>query len=325
MAKGNVRAVSPDLQTIIGHPGTKFEEFVRSVAKQFAPTVMVVAATGNVTKPVVQALVQDYPNQFNVHGTARDLSKIPADDSVTYHQFDFDRPEQLKTLLKGVDYVFFTAPIGPNENRCELVRPVIDASKECGVRHVVLSSVLGAEYEQIAFAKQFRGLEKYLESSGLDWTILRPTGFMENIWGQAEQIRKQNIYPVPMKNAAFSPIATRDIGRIAAKILTNPSAHKGKHYAITGPESLTGEKHAEILSKVLGKEVKYVDLDPEILRGALQGMGMAQWLVKAVIELQVEVISKNMANFISPETKNILGTDGTTFEEFVKGIAPSLK
>jgi len=285
---------------------------------------MVFAATANTSKAVLQSLTRGYPSQFTLHATSRDISKVNL-PGVKMHQFDFDQKDKLPELLKGVDYVYFTAPAGPMENRCEIVRPIIDAAKASGVKHVVLLSVAGAEYEAITFTKQFRPLEKHLEASGLNWTIVRPNAFMDNIFGSADQIRKQGVYAQPLKNGVVSVISLTDIGRVIGKIFSNPAPHVKKHYLLTGPEALSGQQQADIISKVTGKEVKYFDLDPEHLRQYLTGSGMPQWLANAMVELCAEVLAKNMGSGISPDVKNILGHSGTTFAEFILSISPALK
>jgi len=324
LATGAARDVSPSLKQIIGNSGISFEQFLRQNSKLFYPVVMVFAATANTSKAVLQSISREYPSQFTVHATSRDISKVNL-PGVTLHQFDFEQKDKLPELLKGVDYVYFTAPSGPMENRCEIVRPVIDAAKAAGVKHVVLLSVAGAEYEGITLTKQFRPLEKHLEASGLNWTIVRPNAFMDNIFGSADQIRKQGVYAQTLKNAAVSVISIVDIAKVVGKIFSNPTPHVKKHYTLTGPESLTGQQQCDIITKVLTKEVKYVDLDPEHLRQYLTGAGMPQWLANGMVELCAEVLAKNMGSGISPDVKNILGHSGTTYADFILSIAPALK
>ena len=95
-------------------------------------------------------------------------------------------------------------------------------------------------------------------------------------------------------SACMSYIDVRDIAAIAAKSLTADS-HAGKTYELNGPEALTAADVAGKISRLTGRGVRYVDIPFEALRKSLQGMGMPEWQVNALLELQ-EYYTQEMAH-----------------------------
>lgn len=90
------------------------------------------------------------------------------------------------------------------------------------MRHIVLLSVAGAQYEGVLFAKEFRLTEKHLEASGLQWATLRAAAFQENVLGAVQYV-KQGIYGQPLGEdqvkGRFAPVAVSDIGTRSFSVL----------------------------------------------------------------------------------------------------------
>src|SRR5262249_20964450 len=150
------------------------------------------------------------------------------------------------------------------------------------VKHVLFLSVVGAEYEAIRFARQFRFGEKYVEASGLNWTHLRTIFFQDNFLGWADGIKHGALY-LGIRDGRFPPLNVGDIGEIAANIVTS-GGHEGKAYNVTGPELLAGDDVAAIFSEVTGKPVKYVSPEPATTFKSLVDSGVQEWQAKGFLE-----------------------------------------
>src|SRR5262245_16454898 len=132
---------------------------------------------------------------------------------------DYERPATLRAALKGCDELFLLGPTVENQTQLELAG--VEAAKAAGVRHAVTQSVLGAEGEDYSFAKVHRPVEKALESSGLTWTFLRPTSFMQNVVTfMAPTIRTEGRFYSACGQARISHVDVRDIAAVARKALT---------------------------------------------------------------------------------------------------------
>jgi uncharacterized protein YbjT (DUF2867 family) len=84
---------------------------------------------------------------------------------------------------------------------------------------------------------------------------------------------KAGLLHVPFGTGKHAPIAAEDQGRVIAGILEDPGAHKGKIYPLFGPVGYTYRETAQVLSRVLGKDVQYKQADFEEFSRALQARG----------------------------------------------------
>jgi uncharacterized protein YbjT (DUF2867 family) len=151
---------------------------------------------------------------------------------------------------------------------------LIDSAQEIGVEHFVFISVLGADrgYEDAPVFKAKRAVEKYLETSGLSYTILRPAGLASNLLSLAERFRETGIYVLigDPKNRT-SIISTDDLAKMAVDSVTVEAA-RNQILGVGGPEILMREDIPKIFSRIFNKEP--VVINPPLIvvdtfRGAL--------------------------------------------------------
>ena len=164
---------------------------------------------------------------------------------------DFWDPSTFGPVLLGADRVFLLRPppisrVGPTLNR------FIDAARDRGVRHVVFSSVAGAESNRIV---PHHRVEEHLLSSGLAWTTLRPGFSAQNLATayRSDIVGSNRVY-VPAGDGLAAFIDSRDIGEIAARALVE-EGHVGMAYHLTGPEAISFADLTSILSDVLGRPI----------------------------------------------------------------------
>ena len=281
-------------------------------------TILIIGAAGNNGLATLTALANKKLDNVTIRAGVRSAEKghqlqnqFPAIETAV---IDLDAPETLTAAFEGVTKVFIIP--GNVENRAQHAKHAIDAAVAAGtVKNVVLYSVVGAEWEAILFAKQFREAEKYLEASGLAWTHLRTIWFQENFLGWAEGIKQGNFY-FGVRDGQFAPLNVGDIGEIAANILTS-DGHENKAYNITGPELLTGQEIANQFSKITSKPVNYVSPSEEATLESLLTSGWPEWQAKGVLEL-FEVFASNQAAIISPDGEALLGKPLTKLDTFLE-------
>src|SRR5688572_549197 len=183
-------------------------------------TILITGATGTVGNQVVKKLSNlDVKVRAGVHSLIKGENlKFP---NVEVCELKFHKPESLKAVFTGVDRVFMITPM--TEDQVEIGKSLIDAAKAAGVKHVVKLSAAGAELEHtIQLGRWHREVEKYLEESGLNYTILRPASFMQNFVDYyGNSIRKENKIYLPLGNGKVSFIDARDIADVAACVLTS--------------------------------------------------------------------------------------------------------
>ena len=110
-----------------------------------------------------------------------------------------------------------------------------------------------------------------LEASGLPYTSLRPTFYMQNILSAAQSVASAGMIYMPFKDAKLGMVDMRDVAGTAAKVLTT-EGHEAQTYALTGPAAISLHDVASGLSNALRKEVKYVNVPLQAAREAMVGV-----------------------------------------------------
>ena len=276
--------------------------------------ILVTGASGTVGTEVVKALGG---RSARVRAGYRTRPQnVPAGmESVA---LDYDRPETIRPALQGVDTLFLLS------NTVDPELKVVDEAKRAGVKRIVKLSVIGAAAEGFTFARWHRAVEKYIEASGLAWTFLRPNGFMQNVVNyMGETIRSQSAIYSPAGNAAASHIDARDIGAVGARVLTE-KGHDGKAYELTGPAALTDGQIAEILSRVLGRAIRYVPITREQYKQAAVAAGTPEGYADALLDLY-RYYAEGKAAVVTPAVRELTGRDPIPFEQFARDHADKLR
>ena len=171
---------------------------------------------------------------------------------VEVRAFDFNDPATWDAL-RGADRLFLVRPPQISRVKRDLL-PAVDAALEAGVRQVVFLSLLGAEKNRLV---PHRAVEDHLRESGAAWTFLRAGFFMQNlVTTHRSDIRDRGEIVVPAGRGRTSFVDARDIAAVAVAALAEPG-HSGEAYDLTGPEALTYGEVADVLSDVLGREIRY--------------------------------------------------------------------
>ncbi len=135
-----------------------------------------------------------------------------------------------------------------------LLFPAIDAAREAGVQQIVFLSLIGVERNRVV---PHYKVEQYLLGSGVPYTFLRPSFFMQNLnTTHRAEIKEQNEIFVPAGTGKTSFIDVRDIAAVAALTLTEPG-HTNRAYGLTGSEALDYYQVAAVLSEVLRRPIIY--------------------------------------------------------------------
>src|SRR6266849_5216043 len=236
---------------------------------------------------------------------------------------DFADKSSLQNALQGIESVYLVC--GPAPELVALEGNMIDASKEAGVRHIVLNSALGAGDFLKSFPSWHFHVEQKLKRAGLAYTILRPNGFLQNIVTyNAGSIRAEGAFYAAMGNAKVSMIDVRDVGAVAAKILLEPRRHSGNIYELNGPEAVSNSEIAERISRIAERKVSYVDIPEEAQRKAMLDLGMPEWQVTAILQLQ-EYYRSGRCAAIDGTVAKLLGRPERTLDQYLREIASSFQ
>ncbi|MEJ1242243.1 NAD(P)H-binding protein [Chryseolinea sp. T2] len=226
---------------------------------------------------------------------------------------NFDQPDSLQRAMQGCDKLFLLT--APDERHFERERTIIDIAIESGIKQIVRVSTGDANLSsRLAYARSHAEIDHYLRTRPVNWTILRPTGFMQNFIGSSFAISKGSL-PHMMHEGQISYIDLRDIALVAKCVLTDEKHHRAIYY-LTGAESLTVRAVAELLTAGLDKEVEASTITEAEMRKILSYSGMSAWHKDALIE-QFIIGSNGCEIDVTEEVQRITGKLPRSFTQFV--------
>ncbi|MCA3716175.1 NmrA family NAD(P)-binding protein [Phenylobacterium sp.] len=280
--------------------------------------ILVTGAAGNIGAEIVkrlQARKADFAVMTHASGGA------PAGAGET--QGDFLDPASLRRAFEGVDTLFLLFPLVPEMPR--MAANAVAAAKAAGVRHIVRSSGAGADAASpAAIAKVHGEIDALIRNSGIPFTLLLPTSFMQNLvnfYGAA--IRDGALY-APRGDGATAVIDVRDIADVAVEVLTHPAAHAGQSYTLTGPENLTDAQMVSAIARQIGRDVRYVDVPEAAAVDSLTRMGSPPQVIEWLMSLN-HVIKQGWAAGGSPVVETITGRPPRNLADFVRENAAAWK
>lgn len=179
--------------------------------------------------------------------------------------FDLEDIHSFSSALGNLDILFLIRPPQLSNVKKYFV-PLIKACVQNNVRHIIFLSVQGADRSR---AIPHRRIEEIIMSSGIPFTILRPSYFMQNLTTTLrDDIVKRDRIFLPAGNAPFLWVDVDDIGRSVRAIAQNAPAHYNKIYTITGAEHHTFSTVANMLSETLERTIRFEN--PNILRFVIE-------------------------------------------------------
>jgi uncharacterized protein YbjT (DUF2867 family) len=186
--------------------------------------------------------------------------------------FDWDDPSTHDAALAGVGAVYLVPP-GQSVTFASQVHDLLDRAQSAGVGHVTYLSARGVEHAPAEVA--MRAVELDLAARGeLTHTVLRPGWFMQNFSEYIFQpdIAADGTIAVPTGNGAEAFVHADDIADVAVATLSDPDAHDGAGYTLTGPDALTFAEVASAIGAAVGRTITHVDVERgDWLAGALAG------------------------------------------------------
>ncbi|MEU0386608.1 NAD(P)H-binding protein [Streptomyces chartreusis] len=213
--------------------------------------ILVTGATGNIGSALLRELRGCGVGALR--GFTRDAARAAFPEGVEAVEGDFAEPESLKPALDGVRSLFLVSRLGPDAH-------IIETARLAGVEHVVLvSSITAQTHPHLGPAGENLAVERLLKDSGMAWTILRPTQFASNALMWAASVREHETVRAPYADTGLPTIHPADIASVARVALTEPG-HRGRTYALTGPEPVTARQQVEAIAAALGRDVPFTEV-----------------------------------------------------------------
>jgi len=232
---------------------------------------------------------------------------------------DVSDADTVTRALQGAEKAFLTLPNG--QRQLEQEKQFTDLAVAAGVKHLVkMSSMEAVAHAETPIPRAHWAVEEYIRASGLDWTMVKPNFFMQNLLSSAGSIKAQRKFSLPMGNGTTGMADIRDIGAVCAEVLTGQGpagkGHAGQSYEITGPEVLTFHEVADRFSAVLGEKVEYVPMPMEQFRERMRKI-LEPWHLNAVCELFREIAEVGL-DHTTDTFRKLIGRDARPVTQFIQ-------
>jgi uncharacterized protein YbjT (DUF2867 family) len=257
----------------------------------------------------------------------RDPSRLPAHvrERVAVVPGSHGDLEVVSQAFEGADAVFWLVPPDRQAESVEaayvdFTRPACDAFKNQGVSRVVGVSALGRGTALAGSAGLVSGslaMDDLIASTGVSYRALTLPSFMDNILGQVEAIKSQGMFFSPVSGDRKIPTcATRDIAAAAARLLLDHSWSGSGSVPVLGPEDLSFDDMAQIMSEVLGKPVRFQQIPSEVLRARLIEHGTSEAMAQGMVDMMV---AKN-EGLDNAEPRTPQSTTPTSFRQWCEDV-----
>ncbi|MGH3738527.1 MAG: SDR family oxidoreductase [Micromonosporaceae bacterium] len=256
-------------------------------------------------------------------GKAAALTGLPTVDVV---EGDMLRPETLGPALDGVQRVLMIS--SARERMVDTQRTFIDAAKAAGVGHIVKFSgeEFGVGFDPYAFSgtRQHVEIERYLEDSGVAWTHLRPSQFMQfYLPGTLTGVDpRERALVMPIGDSRLAPVDIEDIAKVAVGILRT-EGHEGNSYDMTGPEALTMHEVVGRITEATGEKFRYVEVSFEEKRQSLAA-GCPPPVVD-ILDALFRERRRCAESQVRMDTHKRFEVEPTTFAEFARRNAAAFR
>lgn len=279
-----------------------------------APKILLTGATGNTGRVVAERL-RERGQPFAALARSEQRRRQLEAAGIDVMLGDFDDPRGLVRALDGIERAYLVCT--PDEHLIPREVAFIRAAKQAGVRRIVKCSAYMANLTERSQNLRAHGaIEAELIHSGLEYTIVRPHGFMQSftLFGWP-MIAKLGVLSLPAGEGGIPLIDVRDVAEVITRALIEDQ-HVGKIYDLTGPEVLSGARQAEVLTRVLARPVRYVPGQEWQLTLLMRLFGVPPTPTEHVIK----VFRMQREHVFETTTATLaeLGITPITYEQFVR-------
>lgn len=273
---------------------------------------LVLGATGKTGRHLVPDLVL---RGVPVKAASRHPEPVRA--GVTPVAFDWAKPSTWDGALGGVDRVYVVGP-ALHTDPTALIAEFLGRAAAAGVTRVVHLSAWGVAQSE----SPLREVERAVEGSGLEWTILRPNWFAQNFSESffLGAITDRGVVLAPSAGAAVSFVDARDIAAVAAEALTG-SGHAGQGYQLSGSRSVTFAEVAAILSQVSGRTIRHEDSSLESFSAYVVSQGVPAAYAGILTGLFEHGIRPGFAAPVTPVVEAVTGRPAMSFADYAADAA----
>ncbi|WP_030992899.1 SDR family oxidoreductase [Streptomyces sp. NRRL WC-3744] len=222
----------------------------------------------------------------------------------------------VSSLLEGIDAVFLATANVPDQLAQE--QHVIRAAAAAEVQRLVKLSVGGASPDApLALARVHYAAEQELAASGLAYTLLRPSFFMDNLLQYIPWIDASGRLPLPTGDGAMAMIHSQDIADVAAVELTSSSTDN-RDLVLTGPEALTIGQALSRVGDIVGRPLSHIDATREDFVHRYVASGKTPEYAEDIATLYDGILRQGYGANVTDTVEKTTGSAPRTISDFAR-------
>jgi uncharacterized protein YbjT (DUF2867 family) len=279
-------------------------------------TIVVTGATGTIGRRTVEGLIAGKaPVVALLRDAARGASLEAIGARIAIGSFE-DRAT-LVTAFAGADTVVLIT--AANARADEQTISAITAAKEANVRRIVRISALKADPDAPTDnTRQHGRTEAALAASGLEYVILRPHLFFQNLLGSLPTILAEGKVYFGVGDGRMGMVDTRDVADAAVAAATTET-FDGSTFELTGPASIDYHAVASAIARGLGRDVVYVPVSPAAAGEAMRRLGADEWTA-SVVRDYCSAYASAWGDFTTDHVARLTGRAPRSVDDFVRDV-----
>lgn len=263
-------------------------------------TIAVTGATGGLGGRIARLLAGDAADLVLV---VRDPGRAPRLPRTQVRAADYADRDAGREALAGVDTLLMVSA-AEAADRVDQHRTFIDAAADAGVGQVLYTSIVNASpTATFTLARDHAATEAHLRASGLPWTFLRDNLYADYLplfVGDDAAIRG------PAGDGRVAAVAQDDVAAVATVVLCDVAAHANTCYELTGPEALTLAEAAETITRLTGRETRFMDETLEEAYASRASYGAPAWQVDAWVSTYTAIATGELSA-VTDHVEGLLG------------------
>jgi uncharacterized protein YbjT (DUF2867 family) len=285
--------------------------------------ILVTGAAGKTGKAVISKLVAaGLPVKAMVHSDNKIIAmrEMGCQEVVVADMLD---QEMVNEAFKDAQQVYHICPnMNPDEEK--IGRIMIEAATNAGIKQFVYHSVLHPQVKTMAHHWHKLKVEEQLMMSSLNFTILQPAAYMQNILGYWEKMMDEGMYAIPYSiDSRSSMIDLNDLSDVVLEVLTR-TGHEYAIYELSSCQTFSARQIADIVSKKTGKLIKASALDRIEWEKTMRTRGMSDYAVDTLLKMFEYYEDYNFIGNCN-QLRWLLGREPVKFEQFIENYLKSIE
>ncbi|WP_370881216.1 NmrA family NAD(P)-binding protein [Bacillus stercoris] len=271
--------------------------------------ILITGGTGTVGSRIASRLIK---LGYRVRIASRKKGELA---NAEYVYFDWMDASSYTPALEQVKDIYLVAPVGVLDP-APYVLPFLKEAKRLVVKRVVMQSASVVSENGPVFGALHQAVREFPE-----WTVLRPSYFMQNFINVQHQMSIQNEGRIVTASGEgkLGFIDADDIAETAVRALTDAVPHQ-THHILTGPEALSYAEAAEIIGAAAGRRVKHVSISRSELQNRMAAAGLPADYASFMAGLD-EAISHGAEHRVTDTVKRVTGKEPRSLSEFAAAHA----